>query len=161
MLYSEFTASDVQKILQEIFPLRRLVLSQFTFFNHIGVGKPTGETFKRNRRCYKLTDILPIACVLSLKEKGIPLKNVSDVPRLIQENSLSIFTSQSPIRLSGVGEKVHLDLNNPENLAIMELLENPTSTNVFWSFDVSAVALQILDITERLFGVTEKQRAFA
>ena len=72
-IFPEFSASEIRQVLQGLFPHRRLVLSQFTFFNNIGVSLPTGETFRRGRRCYRLEDILSIATVLALKEEGIPL----------------------------------------------------------------------------------------
>ena len=117
----EFTASEVQVLLQQLFPKRKLVLSQLTFFLQAGVARPTGESFCRKRRCYRLADILPIACVLQLKEEGIPLKNIADVPSILQNNLSRIFNvccgtdSANSCRLMGCGGNVSLIFNDSEN----------------------------------------------
>lgn len=110
MVRDEFSATEVRRVLQELFPLRRLVLSQFTFFNQTGVACPTGDTYRRKRRCYRIVDILPIAVVLALKEQGIPLKNISRVPQLIQRQSAEIFRTGRGCRLYGHGETIALQM---------------------------------------------------
>ncbi len=94
MTETEYSASDIRKLLQQLFPQRRLVLSQFTFFSHRGVARATGETYRRGRRCYRLHDILSIASIIALKEEGIPLKNIRVDPvgseRPIGENATEI-----------------------------------------------------------------------
>ena len=124
MVRNEFSATEVRKLLQELFPLRRLVLSQFTFFNQTGVACPTGETFRRKRRCYRIIDVLPIAVVLALKEQGIPLKNISQVPQLMQRHASDIFRLGRGCRLYGLGERVSLQLPGAgtANTALMALL---------------------------------------
>ncbi len=109
----EFNASEVRRVLQELFPTRKLVLSQFTFFNQIGVSKPSGESFRRGRRCYKTQDLLPIAVVLALKEQGIPNKNISLVPALVQENCEKIFMTGAGARISGYKDTVCINFPNP------------------------------------------------
>ncbi|MFN8389208.1 MAG: hypothetical protein U0136_02825 [Bdellovibrionota bacterium] len=160
MLYSEYTATELRRLLQELFPHRRLVLSQFTFFNQVGVARPTGETFRRKRRCYRLVDILSIACVLSLKEQGIPLKNIGPVPALVQERSLEIFQNGRGCRLSGMGDAVHLQVpgSAETNSALDRLLSNPEQASLFWAFDVGELAEQLCTTVERL-NSKELQRA--
>ncbi len=154
----EYSASEIRKILQQLFPTRRLVLSQFTFFNQIGVAKPSGETFRRGRRCYKLKDVLPIACVLALKEEGIPLKNIECVPRLIQENVERIFSLGSNSRIIGFGETITLQLadDTAANPAVEAFLagEVPTGASFFWSFNVGELA-QTLVTLEAVRGESE------
>jgi len=115
----EYNASEVRMILQELFPSRKLVLSQFTFFNQSGVGKPSGTTTRRGRRCYRLPDLLPIATILALKEQGIPNKNVDKAPPLVQDNADLIFSTEGPCQLSGVGDLVHLSLPKQKTLNIV------------------------------------------
>jgi len=126
---NEYSATQVRLILQELFPSRKLVLSQLTFFNQIGVSVPTGAGFKRGRRLYRLRDLLPIAVVLALKEQGIPNKNVERAPSFIQEHADEIFKLGSPVQLSGIGDVVYLNLGRGENierdLAVEALLAGP------------------------------------
>lgn len=144
----EYSASQIRRILQQLFPTRRLVLSQFTFFNQIGVARPTGETLRRGRRCYRLEDILSIACVLALKEEGIPLKNIEVVPNLIQENAAKIFLNGDGCRLSGFGSTIHLMFpgDSWEYTALEPFLNTADSTLTFWSYDVGMLARQIRDV---------------
>jgi DNA-binding transcriptional MerR regulator len=141
----EYTASDLRKILQQIFPHRRLVLSQFTFFNQIGVARPTGESFRRGRRCYRLTDMLSIATVLALKEEGIPLKNIQQVPALLQEQSERIFATGAGCRLSGCGDEVALQFpgESVPNSAVDLFLGSESATRIFWGYDVGLLARQL------------------
>lgn len=162
---SEYNASEVRMILQELFPSRKLVLSQFTFFNQSGVGKPSGNTTRRGRRCYRLSDLLPIATILALKEQGIPNKNVDKAPPLVQDLADQIFSADGPCQLSGVGDLVHLSLPKQRilsavtssavtstegvDLAVIALLDNATS-DFFWSYDVGFLALELVRVTNRL-----------
>lgn len=141
----EYSASEIRKILQQLFPQRRLVLSQFTFYNHCGVAKPTGDTFRRGRRRYRLPDILPIACVLALKEEGIPLKNISLLPTLVQECAEKIVGSGESCKLSGYGEHIHIE-NGTANTALEAFLLNTDGTHIFWSYDVGLLAKQLKNI---------------
>ncbi len=144
----EYTASEIRKLLQQLFPHRKLVLSQFTFYNQTGVARPTGVTFARGRRRYRLCDLLPIACVLALKEEGIPLKNVTSVPAIIQQNAEKIFHARGACLLSGFGGTLHLQ--EPEevtaSLALQEFLNCPEQVQLFWSYDVGALARQLQEI---------------
>ncbi|MCB0360739.1 MAG: hypothetical protein KDD44_13920, partial [Bdellovibrionales bacterium] len=124
----------------------RLVLSQFTFFNQNGVSQPTGETFRRGRRCYRLPDVLPIACVLALKEEGIPLKNLSGLPELIRENVEAIFSRGSSCRIAGFGETISLRFAGQEAPAVTEFLENSDRSLLCWSFDIGELAQQLLEL---------------
>lgn len=145
----EYSASEVRKILQQLFPQRRLVLSQFTFFNQIGIAKPSGETTRRGRRCYRLEDMLPIATVLALKEEGIPFKNIEAAPELIQNAAPKIFEHGSGCRLSGRGEKLLLQLpghTKNENTPLEDLMQNPESSLLFWSFDIGLLAEQLTTV---------------
>jgi len=144
----EYTTSDIQKLFQQFFPQRRLVLSQFTFFNRNGVMRATGNTFKRRRRCYRLQDILSIACVIALKEQGIPLKNIEQVPALIQEKSALIFRYGSRCRLSGLGNTVALTIPGiqEDNPALQTLLTEGGNQNSFWSYDVGRLSTQLRDL---------------
>ena len=146
----EYSASEIRKILQQLFPQRRLVLSQFTFFNQIGVAHPSGNTFRRGRRCYRLEDILSIGCVLALKEEGIPLKNIKQVPALIQENSELIFRAGLNCRLYGYKDLISLKL--PQDSSAIEpleifLTEESPEPKLFWSYDVGALAEQLRQIS--------------
>lgn len=150
MSEGEYSASQLRKILQTLFPHRRLVLSQFTFFNHIGVITPTGETYKRGRRCYRLTDILSVACVLALKEEGIPLKNINQVPELIRARAGEIFEQGSSLRLSGFGQTVFLqDLTTTQNdTALDAFLNEPDQTLLYWNYDVGLLARKLKEVTQ-------------
>ena len=153
MLYTEYSATELRRLLQELFPHRRLVLSQFTFYNQVGVARPTGETFRRKRRCYRLIDILPIACILALKEQGIPLKNIASVPGLIQEHSVEIFKVGRGCRLSGMGETIHLHVpgQNDAAGALASLLESEADLpTLFWGFDVGELSEQLCEAVTRL-----------
>ncbi len=155
----EFNASETRKILQELFPTRKLVLSQFTFFNQIGVSKPSGESFRRGRRCYRAQDLLPIAVVLALKEQGIPNKNILLVPGVIQENCEKIFKSNDNVKISGYKDSVSLNYaeEGKEDLALNSMLESldfdHSEQNLYWSYDVSSLAHEIEAIVNRLFSV--------
>ena len=145
MEHTEYSATQIRKMLQELFPQRRLVLSQFTFFNHAGVAKATGTTFRRGRRCYRLEDILSIACILALKEEGIPYKNVEQVPPLIQDNSEQIFALGDGCRISGFGDTVSLVIPGQaqENPALERYLADESGLMLFWSFNVGLLAGQL------------------
>ncbi len=164
-LSAEYSASEIRILLQELFPQRRLVLSQFTFFNQIGVAKPTGTTFRRRRRCYRLLDVLSIACVLQLKEEGIPLKNIEPVPGLVQENASMIFARGAGSRLSGCGSAVSLQLAGMEadSSALDALLANERPVGLFWGFDVGRLAERLLAVAQNaaplLASESESDRA--
>ena len=149
----EYSASDIRKILQQIFPQRRLVLSQFTFFNQVGVAKASGNTFRRGRRCYLLEDILSIACVLALKEEGIPLKNILQVPSLVQANATKIFGYGEDCRLSGYGDVVELALpGEPATGApLAAFLDAEATGKLFWSYDVGLLAKQLERAAQGVF----------
>ena len=144
MITLEFSASNIRSILQKLFPERRLVLSQFTFFNQCGVATPTGQTYRRGRRCYQIYDILPIAAVLALKEEGIPLCKIKNAPQMIQTRARRIFELGEGCLLSGFGEVVTLSLKGEEvsQDAISALIE-ADSPLLFWSFDVGMLAKRI------------------
>ena len=141
----EFSASEIRKILQSLFPHRRLVLSQFTFFNQVGVSRPSGETYRRGRRCYRIQDILPIACILALKEEGIPYKNVESVPVVLQTHAEKIFRTGPGVRISGFGANVELCFPGEEQLAepYLDFLSGDFGIQLFWSFDVGVLAARL------------------
>jgi len=147
MVNSEFTASDVRRILQRLFPQRKLVLSQLTFFNHAGVACANGDTYKRGRRCYLLQDILSVATVLALKEEGIPLKNINGVPALIQQNAKQIFSAGQGCRLVGFGSNVSLEMpgSNEIPAPLQLFLNEQNPVQILWGFDVGALAQQLND----------------
>lgn len=148
----EYTASDVQAMLQEMFPRRKLVLSQLTLFNQNGVCQPTGVTFRRGRRCYRIQDLLPTICVLVLKEEGIPFKNIASVPQLVRDHADLILNQSSKarcsVRLAGCGDVVSLMISGDSSdmAALNSLLDTPSSTNanLFWSCDVAALGHRLL-----------------
>ena len=147
----EFSASEVRKLLQILFPQRRLVLSQFTFFNQVGVSNPSGSTSRRGRRCYRLEDLLPIALVLALKEEGIPYKNLEKLPKAIQENLEKIFSFQEMCIASGWGTKVNLCFGPQANQSesLLSFLDEPNLLGLYWSFDVSDLAKQLIMACEK------------
>jgi hypothetical protein len=155
---SEFSASQIRRMLQQLFPHRRLVLSQFTFFNQIGVAKATGETLRRGRRCFKLEDILSIATVIALKEEGIPLKNIDALPGLIQANALQIFERGPGCRTSGFSNHVSLTFNGTHLAGepLTNFLSEEGSCFLFWSYDVGALAQRLREISS---GNQEMRRA--
>lgn len=159
----EFTASEIRKLLQALFPHRRLVLSQFTFFNQIGVSRPSGKTYRRGRRCYRLQDILPIACILALKEEGIPFKNIETVPAVLQTHAEKIFKVGAGVRLSGFGSNVELCFPGEEQLAepYLDFLSGDFGMQLFWSFDVGLLAGQLEAIAEEYQNGTLEQGAIA
>ena len=146
MMTLEFSASNIRSILHKLFPERRLVLSQFTFFNQCGVATPTGETFRRGRRCYQVFDILPIATVLALKEEGIPLCKIKNAPQMVQERARRIFELGEGCYLSGFGDVVTLSLKgeevSQESISALIAADAPL---LFWSFDVGLLARRIED----------------
>lgn len=151
----EYTASEIRKLLQAMFPHRRLVLSQFTFFNQVGVARPTGETFRRKRRCYRLADVLPIACVLQLKEEGIPLKNIEPVPGLLQNHLQRIFRVGAGCRLTGHGSSISLSFpGEAAPLAPLEsFLDGGNGTGelfrgLLWGFDVGLLAERLREVAQ-------------
>ncbi|MDR2337450.1 MAG: hypothetical protein LBE20_02230 [Deltaproteobacteria bacterium] len=142
----EYSTIEVRNFIQRLFPNRKLVLSQFTFFGHLGVAKATGNTFRRGRRCYRLVDMLSIACVISLKEQGIALKNIEAVPALIQSNVENIFVKKSSCKLNGYGNTISLVIPDEltHNLALEQFLDkNLDKHAIFWSFDLSALVNNI------------------
>jgi hypothetical protein len=147
---TEYTASQIRKLLQQLFPHRKLVLSQFTFFCHAGVSSPSGEQVKRGRRCFKLPDILPMAALLGVKEEGIPYKNVEGLPQLVRENSERIFQSGPGVLLSGYSEKLSLIFPGDtwQGSAVDDFLNHeitaPGEEKLFWSYDVGELARQLL-----------------
>jgi DNA-binding transcriptional MerR regulator len=150
---SEFTASEARIILQELFPARKLVLSQLTFFNQSGVSIPSGANIKRGRRCYRVYDLLPIALVLALKEQGIPNKNVARVPALIQAHLNEIFSSKEACQISGIDDIVYLSLpgSHAPDEAIVKLLYG-SSVHFFWSYDAAYLSKEIIRVTNRLMA---------
>lgn len=147
----EYSASESREIIQSLFPHRRLVLSQFTFFNQVGIARPSGSTFKRGRRCYRLLDLLSIACILALKEEGIPFKNIESVPQIVQNNSKQIFEMGPGCRLLGHGELVGLVLPGREDLGddvMSSYLSSPSEKMIFWSFDLGLLAAQLRAVAE-------------
>lgn len=158
---AEYSATELRRILQELFPSRKLVLSQFTFYNQIGVARPTGETFKRGRRCYRLVDILPIACILSLKEKGIPLKNIESVPSLVHESASRIFAYGANCFISGYGSAVSLQMPDEElaDICLESFLDgHEESASLFWSYDVGTLASRLSEIVGN-YGARFYQKA--
>ncbi len=149
----EFTATEARVILQDLFPARKLVLSQLTSYNQSGVGSPSGERIVRGRKCYKIADLLPIALVLALKEQGIPNKNVSLLPSMIREHSDLIFSLQDSCQVSGIGDLVYLALpGSNETDIVLERLLSGDSMEIFWSYDVGGLAKEMYRVTERLLS---------
>lgn len=145
----EFTATQLRDILLRMFPYRRLVLSQFTFFNQEGVISASGGRFRRGRRCYVLEDILPAATVLALKERGIPLKSIQGLPALIRPKSREIFLHaehQVAAKVCGFGTSVSLQLagDRPGAPELEKLLCENADVKLFWSFNVSSLAGQLM-----------------
>ena len=157
----EYSATEIRSLLQEVFPHRKLVLSQFTFFNQAGVARATGETFRRGRRCYRLVDILPIACVLALKEQGIALKSIEPVPQMLQEHAMTIFQFGPGCRVSGWNQVICLKIGG------LELGENPldaflgteSASCLLWSYDVGILAQQLEEIAKRRIGTSVRHAA--
>ena len=159
----EFSATEVRKLLQILFPQRRLVLSQFTFFNQTGLSKPTGKTTRRGRRCYCLQDLLSIACILALKEEGIPYKNLQNLPKTIQENLSQIFSFKEDCIASGWGDKVDLCFGDSakQSNSISSFLSEEIVMGLFWSFDVSSLAKQLMQCCEQYVGASTQKQAVA
>ncbi len=155
----EFTASGVRRIIQDMFPTRKLVLSQFTLYHQIGLSKPSGDNFKRGRRCYRLYDLLPIALVLVLKEQGIPNKNIGNLPKLISGHAEQIFNQGRGVRVSGYKEVCNLSLLDEshglgEDIALLAMLaEDPISSGVqdlYWSYDIGYLASELIRVASRI-----------
>ncbi len=147
----EYSATEIRRILQELFPQRRLVLSQLTFFNQVGVAKPTGTTFRRGRRCYRLEDLLSVACMLALKEEGIPYKNVANLPALVQQQAQKIFALGTGCRLSGFSDNIVLQFpgESLEAPSLQQFLAGDSSPLLFWGFDVGVLASQLQEVAHR------------
>ncbi len=146
----EYSAIEVRSILQNMFPKRKLVLSQITFFNRNGVCEPTGKTFKRGRRRYRLADLLSVVTVLALKEKGIPLKNISSLPTLLKENATDILSDPTGYQVSGYAKEVSLtkigDVSKNDVLTRFLNCSNPDSS-FFWSFDLPPLISKLLEVS--------------
>ncbi|MDD2943259.1 MAG: hypothetical protein PHC51_09875 [bacterium] len=141
----EFSATEVREILLKLFPHRKLVLSQFTFFASSGVGSPTGKTFRRGRRCYVLEDLLPIACVLSLKERGIALKVLGSFPSMIKEKAHSILYQGDKCWIAGFGGDVELcNSQTPSGQLVDRFLSSEVPQQLFWRFNVTSMAEELL-----------------
>lgn len=153
---SEFNASGVRRIIQEMFPMRKLVLSQFTLYYHMGVATPSGENYKRGRRCYRLYDLLPIALVLILKEQGIPNKNIGHIPRVISEKAERIFETGRGVRVSGFKEVCQLSFPDEisQDAALMAMLEDDNISSgiqdLYWSYDVGYLASELMRVATRI-----------
>ncbi len=153
---AEFNASGVRRIIQELFPMRKLVLSQFTLYFHTGVATPSGENFKRGRRCYRLYDLLPIALVLVLKEQGIPNKNIGHIPKVISERAERIFEYGRGVRVSGFKDACKLNFpdENSGDSALLELLEDDHLASgiqdLYWSYDVGFLATELIRVATRI-----------
>lgn len=161
MTDTEYSISEMRVLLQQLFPARRLVLSQFTLFGHMGVARPTGTTFRRKRRCFRLVDLLPIACVLALKEQGIPLKNIQNLPSLLQEHAYRIFEIGRGCRITGGPDGVHLSLPGSDcgtNGPLDALLSGQVLTSLFWGFDVGALADELYEQAIKFAGLSELER---
>ena len=158
MKETEYSASQIRKILQQLFPQRRLVLSQFTLFNHIGVARPTGTTSRRGRRCYRLEDILSIASVLMLKEEGIPLKNVEGLPALVQENADRIFATGPGVRLAGCGAALSLRFPGESwsDSALESYLGIEGRAPLFWGYDIGLLSSQLQSIARGEYEAIRK-----
>ena len=164
MINTEYSISEMRILLQQLFPARRLVLSQFTLFGHMGVARPTGTTFRRKRRCFRLTDLLPIACVLALKEQGIPLKNIQNLPALLQEHAQRIFELGRGCRITGGPDGIHLTLPGEscgENGPLTALLSGGVMMSLFWGFDVGALADQLYECALAFSGEEKSSRQVA
>ncbi len=150
----EYTASQIRKLLQQLFPHRKLVLSQFTFFCQTGVSAPSGEMVKRGRRCFRLVDILPMAALLGVKEEGIPYKNVEGLPLLVRQNAERIFETGAGALLSGYGADLSLRFPGEgwKGSAIEVFLDHAItggeSQMLFWSYDVGELARQLLVVVQ-------------
>ena len=162
-MQKEYTTCEIRKFLQQLFPHRQLVLSQFTFYNHIGVSKPSGSSFKRGRRCYKASDVLPIVVILALKEEGIPLKNLGDAVSKIQENISKIFDEGKATRLMGFGSHISLNIEGEINdtSAVDAFLADPAKKMLFWNIDVAALAADLCAVIAGEVAMEERQRAYA
>jgi len=155
----ELNASGVRKVLQSIFPLRRLVLSQFTLYNQLGITIPTGMTFSRGRRCYKLKDLLPVALILALKEQGIPNKNLENLPTLVQSELDNIFSLGKGCLVSGFNEVLNLSLLGvpSEDKALSEMLlfnNSNISANsypIYWSYDVGYLSEDLRRVAKSIY----------
>ena len=159
----EFSATEVRKLLQILFPQRRLVLSQFTFFNQAGLSTPTGKTTRRGRRCYCLQDLLSIAFLLALKEEGIPYKNLDNLPKVIQENLSRIFSFKEECIASGWGKNVDLCFGDDarQSNSIASFLSEDKVLGLFWSFDVSSLAKQLVQCCEQYMQISTQKQAVA
>lgn len=154
---SEFNATYVRRIIQDMFPTRKLVLSQFTLYHQMGVSKPSGESFKRGRRCYRLFDLLPMALVLVLKEQGIPNKNIAHIPAIISERVEDIFKEGKGVIVNGYREVCSLVFPGEEtsNLALLEMLSEDQNSmgvqDLYWSYDVGYLASELVRVAERIY----------
>jgi len=159
-MQKEYTTCEIRKFLQQLFPHRQLVLSQFTFYNHIGVAKPSGESFKRGRRCYVASDILPIVVILALKEEGIPLKNLGNSVQAIQSNINSIFHERKPTRLMGFGSTIslHIEGEKEDQIAVESFLEDSAETLLFWNIDITSL---VTDLCRAISGENSQEKQSA
>lgn len=152
----EYSAIEVRALLQQIFPKRKLVLSQLTLYMQLGVCQPSGQTTRRKRRCFRLEDLLPLAVVMSLKEQGVPLKNLDGLPELLRENVAHIFSRGQGCRLSGFAGQFCLQIpgvsSKSEHPPLQALLgEGPEiAFNTFWGIDVGLIAEQLIDVSLKL-----------
>ncbi len=162
----ELNASGVRRILQEIFPLRRLVLSQFTLYNQLGITIPSGKTYSRGRRCYKVRDLLAVALILALKEQGIPNKNLENLPSLIHSEVDNIFSLGRGSIVSGFDNALSLRLlgSQTNDGALSEMLDfdknkyhavNPTlapSYPIYWAYDVGYLSEDLIKVSKTLYS---------
>lgn len=150
----EYTASQIRKLLQQLFPHRKLVLSQFTFFCQTGVSAPSGDIVKRGRRCFRLADILPMAALLGVKEEGIPYKNVDGLPVMVRQNADEIFKAGPGTLMAGYGKTLSLRFPGEHwtGSAVESFLDHvitePREQMLFWSYDVGELARQLLVVAQ-------------
>ena len=145
----EFTASEVREILVRLFPHRRCVLSQLTLFSQMGIAKPSGVSVVRKRTCYVLADVLNIACIFDLKERGISLSEMGDLPAQIRNFASTILFDKVPQCIAaGFGNAVSLDFGDRalESLPMKLMLEENSGAGFFWSYDVTSIAKELLAV---------------
>ena len=161
----EFTATDVRKIIQKVYPSRRLVLSQFTFFNDAGISSPTGTQMVRGRGCYRLHDLLPIATVIALKDRGITYKKIQQLPSLIQQHSHQIFKIGAGCRVNGFGSNIEISIPGLSTISCTDnksssestidqfiaSLDSNKSSGLYWSLDIGKLASDLQMFASELF----------
>lgn len=92
------TTSQVIKILRELYPHRRFVLSNFTLWIKMGIAKPCKIKPYKNHPAYEWSaaDVAALAAHIYLKDLGLDYSHHGDILNTLTTNAGSIYVIRLP-----------------------------------------------------------------